>query len=151
MLRQLPDLLRNEETVNSKEVSVSSPEKALGHIQSRFFTDHLKAFNVWISRGGSALTKLGPGSLAPASSDGVFDVGTANGSGEINVFRTFPSSSQTSRAATHRSSTSLVPASQSPGSCSPREVCRPWTLGRALCSADRNFPFHIQAPSVPGK
>lgn len=82
MLRQLPDLLRNEETVHGKEVSAPSLEKTPAHIQSRFFTDHLKAFNVWISRGGSALTKLGPGSLAPASSDGVFEVGMANGNGE---------------------------------------------------------------------
>ncbi|KAJ7070515.1 hypothetical protein C8F01DRAFT_382159 [Mycena amicta] len=38
------------------------------YIPSRFFADQLTAFEVWISRGGAALTKRGPMSL-PASSE----------------------------------------------------------------------------------
>ena len=38
-------------------------EKPYGYMPSRFFADQLTAFEVWISRGGSALTKRGPMSL----------------------------------------------------------------------------------------
>ncbi|TFK56405.1 hypothetical protein OE88DRAFT_12946 [Heliocybe sulcata] len=38
-------------------------EKPYAYIPSRFFADQLTAFEVWISRGGSALTKRGPMSL----------------------------------------------------------------------------------------
>jgi regulator-associated protein of mTOR len=41
-------------------------EKAQTYARSRFFADQLTAFEVWISRGGSALTKRGPMSLPPA-------------------------------------------------------------------------------------
>ncbi|RPD64751.1 hypothetical protein L227DRAFT_540999 [Lentinus tigrinus ALCF2SS1-6] len=83
-LRQLPDLLKNTEPSLAKDVSLgarnrrqaarnesaaqptapSNPhEKPYSYIPSRFFTDQLTAFEVWISRGGSALTKPGPLSL----------------------------------------------------------------------------------------
>lgn len=70
-LRQLPELLKNEEVANGI-ASVNNSDKPYTYIPSRFFGDHLTAFEVWISRGGSALTKRGPGSLAPASAaDGI--------------------------------------------------------------------------------
>ncbi|KDQ62866.1 hypothetical protein JAAARDRAFT_188509 [Jaapia argillacea MUCL 33604] len=40
-----------------------SGDKTNAYIPSRFFADQLTAFEVWISRGGSALTKRGPMSL----------------------------------------------------------------------------------------
>lgn len=66
VLRQLPDLLKNEETTNGI-ATIPSLETPYTYIPSRFFTDQLTAFEVWISRGGSALTKRGPGSLATSS------------------------------------------------------------------------------------
>ncbi|KAI0829041.1 hypothetical protein BC628DRAFT_1362076 [Trametes gibbosa] len=83
-LRQLPDLLKNAGSSVSKDLSLSARnrrqatrsdqaaqagtsaatgEKLYTYIPSRFFTDQLTAFEVWISRGGSALTKPGPLSL----------------------------------------------------------------------------------------
>jgi len=87
-LRQLPDLLDKPEagpsaTASSHPLpgkprrlasmtdkpnppvsSTKSPsEKPYTYIPSRFFADQLTAFEVWISRGGSALTKPGPLSL----------------------------------------------------------------------------------------
>ncbi|KAF7337789.1 Target of rapamycin complex 1 subunit mip1 [Mycena sanguinolenta] len=41
-------------------------EKGYNYIPSRFFADQLTAFEVWISRGGAALTKRGPMSLPPS-------------------------------------------------------------------------------------
>lgn len=54
----------------AKEGDVSSLNKIeTPHVyaQNRFFFDHLTAFQVWLSRGGSALTRRGPGSLSSAS------------------------------------------------------------------------------------
>lgn len=93
-LRQLPDLLAKASDVNIPPGSVASStisggmkpgrigqmnrqdkasgsaglagEKPHSYIRSRFFADQLTAFEVWISRGGSALTKRGPMSLPPA-------------------------------------------------------------------------------------
>ncbi|EIW63818.1 ubiquitin-binding TORC1 subunit KOG1 [Trametes versicolor FP-101664 SS1] len=83
-LRQLPDLLKNADSNIPKDVSLGARnrrqaaangqaahagpsttpgEKSYTYIPSRFFTDQLTAFEVWISRGGSALTKPGPLSL----------------------------------------------------------------------------------------
>ncbi|RDX50537.1 hypothetical protein OH76DRAFT_1512681 [Lentinus brumalis] len=83
-LRQLPDLLKNTEPSIAKDVSlgarnrrqaartdpatqpgasINPHEKPYSYIPSRFFADQLTAFEVWISRGGSALTKPGPLSL----------------------------------------------------------------------------------------
>lgn len=91
-LRQLPELLaRTAGTATSPSSSafqltirngrVGQPvvrgatngpqsEKSYQYIPSRFFTDQLTAFEVWISRGGSALTKRGPMSLPPQSGSG---------------------------------------------------------------------------------
>ena len=86
-LRQLPDLLAKSLTsgslagpsVMSNMMGSTSPndlnptttkqlaDKSYVYIPSRFFTDQLTAFEVWISRGGSALTKRGPLSLPQAS------------------------------------------------------------------------------------
>ncbi|KIJ13751.1 hypothetical protein PAXINDRAFT_170081 [Paxillus involutus ATCC 200175] len=94
-LRQLPDLLaKNPGATNapnaptgqtganggraSQPTQRSAPngpqaEKPYQYIPSRFFTDQLTAFEVWISRGGSALTKRGPLSLPPQNGGGGFD------------------------------------------------------------------------------
>ncbi|KAK7063677.1 target of rapamycin complex 1 subunit mip1 [Favolaschia claudopus] len=82
-LRQLPELLFK--APDGKAVVVDSPvilasrpgrigqtqsdkhpEKTYNYIPSRFFADQLTAFEVWISRGGAALTKRGPMSLPPS-------------------------------------------------------------------------------------
>lgn len=68
-LRQLPDLLINEEICGH-----GGGEPTYTYVPSRFFTDQLTAFEVWISRGGSALTKRGPASLAPSSAMAGTDV-----------------------------------------------------------------------------
>lgn len=78
-LRQLPDLLaKTPDTSTSPAIPATSMitrpgqrgssnapliDKPYQYIPSRFFTDQLTAFEVWISRGGSALTKRGPLSL----------------------------------------------------------------------------------------
>ncbi|KAI0770609.1 raptor N-terminal caspase like domain-containing protein [Fomes fomentarius] len=83
-LHQLSDMLKNTEPSIANDVSfgarnrreaarndaaaqpnpLSKPnETPYLYIPSRFFTDQLTAFEVWISRGGSALTKPGPLSL----------------------------------------------------------------------------------------
>ncbi|KIK81985.1 hypothetical protein PAXRUDRAFT_832495 [Paxillus rubicundulus Ve08.2h10] len=94
-LRQLPDLLSknpgvtnapnaptSQTTANggraSQPTQRSAPngpqaEKPYQYIPNRFFTDQLTAFEVWISRGGSALTKRGPLSLPPQNGGGGFD------------------------------------------------------------------------------
>ena len=94
-LRQLPELLDTKDTDTSATASTSSgslgkprrlqqtamqdkaspnaaptrpqSEKPYTYIPSRFFTDQLTAFEVWISRGGSALTRRGPLSLPTTS------------------------------------------------------------------------------------
>ena len=91
-LRQLPDLLVRSlnpgsgssvisNVVGSTHGAIGSTSrtdpnpvttKQLGdkpyvYVPSRFFADQLTAFEVWISRGGSALTKRGPLSLPQAS------------------------------------------------------------------------------------
>ena len=89
-LRQLPDLLAksfNSGSLMSPSVIGSTPgsigstlradpnpltakqlgDKSYVYVPSRFFADQLTAFEVWISRGGSALTKRGPLSLPQAS------------------------------------------------------------------------------------
>lgn len=83
-LRQLPDLLKHVEpvagpapgslsasrrrTTTPAQSAESNGEKSYTYIPSRFFPDQLTGFEVWISRGGSALTKRGPLSL-PLSRD----------------------------------------------------------------------------------
>jgi regulator-associated protein of mTOR len=78
-LRQLPELLaKTPDTSTSPAIPATSMitrpgqrgssnapliDKPYQYIPSRFFTDQLTAFEVWISRGGSALTKRGPLSL----------------------------------------------------------------------------------------
>lgn len=90
-LRQLPELLRKPPGfANASPAAISTTvglqpgrigqnskanatgadgEKPYTYIPSRFFADQLTAFEVWISRGGSALTKRGPMSL-PLPSNG---------------------------------------------------------------------------------
>lgn len=51
-LRQLPALLQQD--------------YRYVYVSNRFFSDHLTALDVWLSRGGSALTRRGPGSVYSA-------------------------------------------------------------------------------------
>ncbi|KAL5530680.1 KOG1 [Sanghuangporus sanghuang] len=73
VLRQLPDLLRNEEKTGGV-VATTTTESSYTYIPTRFFMDQLTAFELWITRGGSALTKRGPG----ASSEAVVMEGVAS-------------------------------------------------------------------------
>ena len=101
-LRQIPDILKNSETTPISgtlsnrarrqaqlarqekgtppvPIPVPGTEKPYSYIFSRFFADQLTAFEVWISRGGSALTKRGPLSLPmQTNGDQAFD-STENG------------------------------------------------------------------------
>ncbi|KAF5385356.1 hypothetical protein D9615_001068 [Tricholomella constricta] len=89
-LRQLPNLLSKTPDLNvvgapsssstgarpgrigsgrQERASTATPksgEQPYSYVRNRFFADQLTAFEVWISRGGSALTKRGPMSLPPA-------------------------------------------------------------------------------------
>ncbi|KAH9056937.1 raptor N-terminal caspase like domain-containing protein [Lactarius vividus] len=91
-LRQLPELLRHSDTsmldmamgsasirarrqaqaqaATPRQDKLGHGEKIYNYIPSRFFADQLTAFEVWISRGGSALTKRGPLSLPLQNYDG---------------------------------------------------------------------------------
>lgn len=107
-LRQLPQLLGMVINANSPGIPTSSGvtpgrigqsrqdkekqpgEKPPSYTPSRFFADQLTAFEVWISRGGSALTKKGPLSLPPQPTDvSTPDMNGVNGSVNMN-----PSSEQ---------------------------------------------------------
>lgn len=57
-------------------------EKPYVYVPSRFFADQLTAFEVWISRGGSALTKRGPMSIPPQN--GIDRFGEAEVNGDVN-------------------------------------------------------------------
>ncbi|KAI0066602.1 hypothetical protein BV25DRAFT_1820620 [Artomyces pyxidatus] len=98
-LRQLPELLKhtdmNSTSMGSASVrarrqaqaQAAAPrqdksggplgEKLYTYIPSRFFADQLTAFEVWISRGGSALTKRGPLSLPGDTPDIEYEQSTA--------------------------------------------------------------------------
>ncbi|KAH0591317.1 hypothetical protein H2248_001400 [Termitomyces sp. 'cryptogamus'] len=84
-LRQLPELLKKTGTnldvvgaptpqpvtarpgrVGGRQSTSKTGEQSYQYQRNRFFADQLTAFEVWISRGGSALTKKGPMSLPPA-------------------------------------------------------------------------------------
>ncbi|KAH7886310.1 hypothetical protein F5I97DRAFT_1879356 [Phlebopus sp. FC_14] len=101
-LRQLPDLFAKAPAIGSAPDTQVSPrtgrvgqpgprgapngppsEKPYQYLPSRFFTDQLTAFEVWISRGGSALTKRGPMSLPPQNGGNGFD-GTDSGGSSPN-------------------------------------------------------------------
>lgn len=99
-LRQLPELLKHVDTVQppgsvpgatsirarrQAQAQASVPragapgERPYNYVPSRFFADQLTAFEVWISRGGSALTKRGPLSLPVSQGEGDADNEPANG------------------------------------------------------------------------
>ncbi|KAF7302526.1 WD-REPEATS-REGION domain-containing protein [Mycena chlorophos] len=77
-LRQLPNLTPASNDPNPITPGTTMRAGRIGqgqnsrtgynYVPSRFFADQLTAFEVWISRGGAALTKRGPMSL-PASSE----------------------------------------------------------------------------------
>ncbi|KZV72684.1 hypothetical protein PENSPDRAFT_750813 [Peniophora sp. CONT] len=88
-VRQMPELLKHTASENAAALASSSirarrqaqaqaaasregphGEKPYTYIPSRFFADQLTAFQVWIARGGSALTRRGPNSLPLATPDG---------------------------------------------------------------------------------
>ncbi|KIJ66511.1 hypothetical protein HYDPIDRAFT_109558 [Hydnomerulius pinastri MD-312] len=123
-LRQLPDLLAKTPAPASPTAqtgarggrvgqptqrgAASGPqaEKPYQYIPSRFFTDQLTAFEVWISRGGSALTKRGPLSLPPQNGGSGFDGGDGpdgSGSGTGN------GSATPGNAQSHQTEHDLVP------------------------------------------
>ncbi|KAI6015651.1 raptor N-terminal caspase like domain-containing protein [Pisolithus marmoratus] len=98
-LRQLPDLLSKAPSAGNATPSLGPAvartgrigqqvsrggttgpqgEKPYQYVPSRFFADQLTAFEVWISRGGSALTKRGPLSL-PVQNGGPEDSLVASG------------------------------------------------------------------------
>ncbi|KAJ3774118.1 hypothetical protein FB446DRAFT_492928 [Lentinula raphanica] len=64
-IRQLPQLLAANDAQQSYDGQKPLPYQ---YVPSSFFADQLTAFEVWISRGGSALTRKGPLSL-PSGSD----------------------------------------------------------------------------------
>ncbi|KAK1224893.1 Target of rapamycin complex 1 subunit kog1 [Marasmius sp. AFHP31] len=71
-VRQLPDLLAADAPVPD-----GGPKPPpYQYIPSRFFTDQLTAFEVWISRGGSALTRRGPLSLPSGERSATPDSGS---------------------------------------------------------------------------
>ncbi|THH18632.1 hypothetical protein EW146_g2399 [Bondarzewia mesenterica] len=101
-LRQLPELLKHTDLSTNgvlsgsasmrarrqaqaaaaavrQDKSNASGEKSYTYIPSRFFTDQLTAFEVWISRGGSALTKRGPLSLPVCTGDSNEEYGAVSG------------------------------------------------------------------------
>lgn len=83
-LRQLPELLENANKTGLGGITIGSApgridavktngntsnspnEKPYNYLSSPFFSQQLTAFEVWISRGGSALTRKGPLSLPQA-------------------------------------------------------------------------------------
>ncbi|CCM02264.1 uncharacterized protein FIBRA_04347 [Fibroporia radiculosa] len=90
-LRQLPELLKHMKpgtvadgslTGRRSSATRSHPppsDPTYAYISSRFFGDQLTAFEVWISRGGSALTKRGPLSLPESHGDQAATVDVPNG------------------------------------------------------------------------
>jgi regulator-associated protein of mTOR len=109
-LRQLPDLLfktgppsaghspiianvgttpgRIGQTIKVESTAAgtsSKGDKPYTYIPSRFFADQLTAFEVWISRGGSALTKKGPLSLPQPSSEGYNGQSESKGLNELDT------------------------------------------------------------------
>ena len=115
-LRQLPDLLfktgpplggltpiianvgttpgRIGQTIRIEPTTINTPtksgsgDKPYAYVPSRFFADQLTAFEVWISRGGSALTKKGPLSLPQSATEG------CSGQGELKCVNELNNSSE---------------------------------------------------------
>ncbi|KIK63862.1 hypothetical protein GYMLUDRAFT_40943 [Collybiopsis luxurians FD-317 M1] len=58
-VRQLPEMLAAND-VQSQQAFEGPRPPPYQYVPSRFFADQLTAFEVWISRGGSALTRRGP-------------------------------------------------------------------------------------------
>ncbi|KAE9410212.1 hypothetical protein BT96DRAFT_952907 [Gymnopus androsaceus JB14] len=62
-IKQLPEMLASNE-IQQQQQNFDIPKvPPYQYVPSRFFADQLTAFEVWISRGGSALTRRGPLSL----------------------------------------------------------------------------------------
>ncbi|KAG7100045.1 hypothetical protein E1B28_001830 [Marasmius oreades] len=74
-VRQLPDLL----AADAIPPDGGPKPPPYQYIPSRFFTDQLTAFEVWISRGGSALTRRGPLSLPSGERSSTPDSGSGSG------------------------------------------------------------------------
>ncbi|KAH7107001.1 hypothetical protein BKA62DRAFT_825590 [Auriculariales sp. MPI-PUGE-AT-0066] len=85
VVKQLPALLAVQKAAGNASLqptgsqsssSTTSSQRAAqagtpgaGYIPSKFFEQHLQAFQVWLDRGGDALTKVGPHSLPPEAAD----------------------------------------------------------------------------------
>ncbi|TFY55214.1 hypothetical protein EVJ58_g8388 [Rhodofomes roseus] len=95
-LRQLPELLKHVQPGTTTEASLTTRrstaaraqpgvpapapvEQPYTYIHSKFFSDQLTAFEVWISRGGSALTKRGPLSLPESNGEQTATLDAPNG------------------------------------------------------------------------
>ncbi|KAF5376558.1 hypothetical protein D9757_008290 [Collybiopsis confluens] len=87
-VRQLPDMLETNDSQQNLQGS-EGPKPPYQYIPSRFFADQLTAFEVWISRGGSALTRRGPLAL-PAGSP--YETGPINSPLSPNLAASWSSS-----------------------------------------------------------
>jgi regulator-associated protein of mTOR len=71
IIKQLPDLIKSARPVKSEPVEIVEGRQFVplpfkyDYKSSSFFTDHLTAFELWMSRGGGALAKVGPWSMPP--------------------------------------------------------------------------------------
>ena len=64
-----PQASQSSSSSASSQRSAAAPVAGAGYIPSKFFEQHLTAFQVWLDRGGDALTKVGPHSLPPEAAD----------------------------------------------------------------------------------
>ena len=174
-LRQLPDLLKHVTPLTGMTGSLTTGrrrlaaraeqtpppslapgEKPYQYVPSRFFTDQLTAFEVWISRGGSALTKRGPLSLPLNGDSPVMPEVTTTSANLDNRQSPSPSPtepgpkscpSKTAGSAPYRPPSPPFPASSPTGSHPTISVRRPGTLGRSSCSNHRYIPVYLSSTS----
>lgn len=73
VIKQLPHLLAEKIPPKTGPLSPSTntpqPSRTYTYVPSKFFEQNLTAFEVWLTRGGDALTKVGPHSLPPEATD----------------------------------------------------------------------------------
>ena len=85
--RRLVQTAWQDKSAPSAPSTKSQSDKQYTYISSQFFTDQLTAFEVWISRGGPALTKRGPLSLPSQDKDSLSDPsnGIPEGSPDLDM------------------------------------------------------------------
>lgn len=73
VIKQLPQLLaeKNQQKPSplAPPTNTPQPSRSYTYVPSKFFEQNLTAFEVWLTRGGDALTKVGPHSLPPEAAD----------------------------------------------------------------------------------